>query len=97
MNSKHLATFLMGAAAGAALLKYNTMTPEEKEKVIADLKDQANKMKTEAEGVVSNLQTYWEEVSNKGMDALKNYATDAQKTASDMMNPTTNSSSNTKA
>ena len=29
VNPKHLATFLLGAAAGAAIMKYNSMTDEE--------------------------------------------------------------------
>ena len=49
VNPKHIATFLLGAAAGYALFKYNSMTDEEKEKMYADLKEKANKLKDEAE------------------------------------------------
>ena len=48
VNSKHVATFLLGAAAALAAHKYMNMTPEEKEKLSADLKDKANKIKGEA-------------------------------------------------
>jgi hypothetical protein len=48
VNSKHIATFLLGSAAGAAAVKYMSMTPEEKGKLAADLKEKANKFKAEA-------------------------------------------------
>ena len=34
VNSKHVATFLLGAAAALAAHKYMNMTPEEKEKLV---------------------------------------------------------------
>ena len=52
VNSKHIATFLLGAAAGLAAHKYMTMTDEEKEKMMADIKNKANSFKDEAEGAV---------------------------------------------
>jgi hypothetical protein len=75
---KHLATFLLGAAAGAAILKYNTMTPEEQEKLVGNIKEKANQAKTEAEGALANLETYFEELKGKGMEALKTHAGEAE-------------------
>ena len=34
VSPKHIATFLLGAAAGYALFKYNSMTDEEKERIV---------------------------------------------------------------
>ncbi len=48
VNSKHLATFLLGAAAAFGAYKYMKLTDEEKEKLAADLKEKANKLKTSA-------------------------------------------------
>ena len=39
VNSKHIATFLLGAAAALAGAKYMTMTPEEKEKFQSEWKN----------------------------------------------------------
>jgi len=72
VNAKHIATFLLGAAAGAALMKYNSMTPEEQEKLMQKLKDQANDMT---------------ELQEKGMDSLKDYMGQAEKTFNDLFNP----------
>ena len=58
VNSKHIATFLLGAAAGLAAYKYATMSEEEKEKMVADLKQKANSLKDnlgEAEDVINDL------------------------------------------
>lgn len=73
MSSKHLATFLLGAAAGIAATKYSTMTPEEKEKMIANLKEKANKIKGEAESGFEKAKEYFEELKAKGGDALKEH------------------------
>ena len=48
VNAKHLATFILGAAAGVALNKY--LQTEEGEKTLNDLKEKASNLKTEAEG-----------------------------------------------
>lgn len=50
VNSKHLATFLLGAAAAFGAYKYMNMTDEEKEKLANDIKDKANKLRKTALG-----------------------------------------------
>ena len=52
VNSKHIATFLLGAAAGYAAFKYSNMSDEEKEKLMNDIKNKAKDLKTEAEGMI---------------------------------------------
>ena len=44
VNSKHMATFLLGAAAAFGAYKYMNMSEEEKEKLAAAVKDKANKL-----------------------------------------------------
>ena len=84
VNSKHMATFLLGAAAALAASKYMTMTPEEKEKLAGDIKDKANKLKTEAEDVAAKAKDYFEELKVKGAEALKEHLSGAEKLMSDL-------------
>lgn len=71
VNSKHIATFLLGAAAGYAAFKYSSMSEEEKEKLMADLKAKAQDLKTEAEGMAEKAKEYFEELKTKGSSAMK--------------------------
>ncbi len=84
VNSKHIATFLLGAAAALAASKYMSMTPEEKEKLAGDLKDKANRFKTEAENFAEKAKDYFEELKTKGSEALKEHMGDAEKTMGDL-------------
>ncbi len=78
VNSKHIATFLLGAAAALAASKYMSMTPEEKDKLAGDIKDKANKLKTEAENFTEKAKVYFEELKTKGTEALKDHIGDAE-------------------
>lgn len=71
VNSKHMATFLLGAAAGYAAFKYSSMSEEEKEKLMADIKAKAKDFKTEAEGMADKAKDYFEELRTKGGTAMK--------------------------
>lgn len=73
VNSKHVATFLLGAAAALAAHKYMNMTPEEKEKLSADLKDKAGKLKSEAESAMEKGKEYFDELKTKGGSAMKEH------------------------
>ncbi len=84
VNNKHIATFLLGAAAGIATMKYMSMSQEEKDKLAADLKDKANKVKDEAEKVMEKAKDYFEELKTKGSEAFKEHFSDAEKTMSDL-------------
>ena len=64
--------------------KYMSMTPEEKDKLAGDLKDKANKFKTEAENFAAKAKDYFEELKTKGGEALKEHMGDAEKTMSDL-------------
>lgn len=77
LGSKHIATFLLGAAAALAAHKYMTMTPEEKEKLASDLKEKAHKFKDEAESAAGKTKDYFEELRTRGADALKEHIHDA--------------------
>ena len=84
VNSKHIATFLLGAAAALAGAKYMSMTAEEKEKLAADLKAKAHNMKDEAEVAYDKAKDYFEELKTKGADVFKEHFGDAEKTMSDL-------------
>lgn len=73
VNSKHLATFLLGAAAAFGAYKYMTMTDEEKEKLSNDLRDKANKLKNQAMDAEDKAVDYFNELKTKGSDALKEH------------------------
>ena len=79
VNSKHIATFLLGAAAAFAAHKYMSMTPEEKEKMAAKLKDKAHQFKDEAESAAEKAKDYFAELKTKGGEALKEHLADAEK------------------
>jgi hypothetical protein len=71
VGPKHIATFLLGAAAGLAAQKYMSMTDEEKEKLMADIKAKANAFKDEAEAAADKASDYFEELKTKGSAQLK--------------------------
>ena len=78
VGSKHIATFLLGAAAAFAAHKYMSMTPEEKEKLASDLKNKAHQFKDEAENAAGKAKDYFEELKTKGAEALKEHMGDAE-------------------
>lgn len=73
VNSKHMATFLLGAAAAFGAYKYLNMTEEEKQKLGEDIKDKANKLKTHALEAEDKAMEYFNELKSKGADSLKEY------------------------
>ena len=84
VSSKHIATFLLGAAAGYAAFKYSNMSEEEKEKFMADLKDKAKNLKTEAEGAADKAKDYFDELKTKGSSAFKEKFGDLDKVFDDL-------------
>jgi gas vesicle protein len=86
VNSKHIATFILGAAAGLAAAKYMSLSEEEREKLLKDLKDKANGFKDEAESVAEKAKDYFAELKTKGADALKEHMADAEKMLHDLFN-----------
>ena len=73
VNNKHLATFLLGAAAAFGAYKYMNLTDEEKEKLASNIKDKANKLKKSALDAESQATDYFNELKTKGADALKEH------------------------
>lgn len=76
INAKHLATFILGAAAGVAAHKY--LQTEEGEKLLEDLKTKASNLKAEAEGAIDKAPEYFEELKTKGAETLKGNFPDAE-------------------
>jgi uncharacterized protein YicC (UPF0701 family) len=83
VNAKHLATFIMGAAAGVALHKY--LQTEEGEKMFEDLKSKANDLKTEAEGALDKMPEYFEQLKTQGTEALNKYTPEAEKMLQELL------------
>ena len=82
INAKHLATFILGAAAGVAAHKY--LQTEEGEKLLEDLKSKASDLKSEAEQAVDKAPEYFEELKSKGSEALKSNFPEAEKFLKDL-------------
>ena len=79
VDSKHVATFLLGAAAAFAAHKYMSMTPEDKEKLSEKLKEKAQEFKSEAENAAGHAKNYFDELKIKGTDLFKEHIGDAEK------------------
>jgi membrane protein involved in colicin uptake len=73
VNNKHLATFLLGAAAAFGAYKYVNLSDEEKEKMAASLKDRANKLKDQAVAAEDKALDYFNELKTKGSDAFNEH------------------------
>ena len=73
VNNKHLATFLLGAAAAFGAYKYMKLSDEEKEQLARDIKDKANKLKDSALDAEKQALDYFTELKSKGADAMKEY------------------------
>jgi hypothetical protein len=84
VNSKHLATFILGAAAGVALHKY--FQTEEGEKVLEELKAKAGEFKAEAETAMDKAPEYFEQLKDKGTAALKERFPEAEQMLQDLIN-----------
>ena len=87
VNSKHLATFLLGAAAGAAFLKYNTMSDEEKEEMMEKFKAKAEEFKSQATDAAEKAEGYFEELQDKSMTAMKDMMDNAEEFFDSIMKP----------
>jgi hypothetical protein len=83
VNAKHLATFVLGAAAGATLYKY--LQTEEGEKMLEDLKAKATTLRDEAEGGVDKAHDYFEQLKTKGSETLKTNFPDVEQMLRDLM------------
>ncbi|ANH83144.1 hypothetical protein A8C56_21095 [Niabella ginsenosidivorans] len=92
VNNKHIATFILGALAGLAAGKYASMSDEEKEKMMSNLKEKANHLKEEATKTAGQAKDYFTELASKGTEALKEHFPEAEKWMSDLF---VNKNSNT--
>ncbi len=86
LSVKDSAIFLLGIAAGVAATKYASMSPEEKEKLMADLKLKAGNLKDEADNAAGKAREYFEEFKEKGGEALKDHFKDAQSVFNNIFN-----------
>jgi gas vesicle protein len=84
VNAKHLATFIMGAAAGVALHKY--LQTEEGEKAFNDLKAKANDLKGQAEDALEKAPEYFEKLKTEASATMKEQFPDIEKFLQDLIN-----------
>jgi len=85
ISTKNIATFLLGAAAGAAIYKYASMTDEEKEQMIQSLKSKAGKLREEAETGTEMAVDYFSELGREGVASLKEHWSDIEKYIKDLV------------
>jgi hypothetical protein len=83
VNAKHLATFILGAAAGVALNKY--AQTEDGQKLMSDLKEKGMQLKSEAEGAIDNAPEYFEKLKTQLADMLKTNFPDAEATIHEVL------------
>ncbi len=95
VNNKHIATFILGALAGLAAGKYASMSEEEKEKMMADLKEKANNLKEEAVKTAGQAKDYFSELASKGTDAIKEHFPEAEKWMNDIFGRKENTTTDT--
>lgn len=79
VNSKHIATFILGALAGLAAGKYASMSEEEKEKLMTNLKEKANGLKDDAVKAADKAKDYFTELTTKGSDTIKEHFPGSEK------------------
>lgn len=91
VTNKHLATFILGAAAGVALHKY-TKTEEGKE-LVGKIKTKGNELREDAESTISKAPEYFEALkteANGSMNGLlqkiKEKFPEAENIISDLFN-----------
>lgn len=61
-----------------------SITPGEKEKLVEDMKDKANKFKADAEGFAAMAKDYFEEFKTKAGEALKDNSSSEEKRMNDL-------------
>jgi hypothetical protein len=82
VTAKHLATFILGAAAGVALNKY--LQTEEGEAFLEDLKEKGTKFQSQAEEAIANAPDYFEKLKTEGSDLLKSRFPEAENILKDL-------------
>ena len=89
IDAKHIAPFLLGVAAGLAAHKYITMTDEEKQVMAEKLKAKAQELQTDAEQAAAKAKDYFNDLKNKGADALKEHLPQAEELLKSLFGNTT--------
>ena len=64
-KSNYIGAIILGAAAGLALLKFYSMSQEEREEFISHLKDRAHDLLDDAENTVDKVNHYFAEIDTK--------------------------------
>ena len=69
-KSNTIGAIILGAAAGVALLKFFTMTGDEKEEFLTHLKSRAHELLDDAEGTVDKVKQHFAEIDRKPEGAV---------------------------
>ncbi len=64
-KSNYIGAIILGAAAGLALLKFYSMTYEEREEFISHLKNKSHDLLDDAENTVDKVNHYFAEIDTK--------------------------------
>jgi phage-related protein len=65
-----IASIILGASIGVALVKYYSMTEEEREAFWERIKNITDELLDDAEHTVEKLEAYFDEIKSKGEDNL---------------------------
>ncbi|MFT3704760.1 MAG: YtxH domain-containing protein [Agriterribacter sp.] len=97
VSNKHIATFLLGAAAALGAYKYSKMSDEEKEKLADNIKDKFHKLKDEAESGAETAKNYFNDLKDKAGSAFKEHFPDIEKHFENFFKPGTTDDNTAKA
>lgn len=67
-KTNQIAAIILGAAAGAALIKFFSMPKEKRQEFYSHLKHQTNQLLDNAEDTVEKVEQYMDEIKAKGED-----------------------------
>lgn len=84
VTTKHLATFLLGAAAGVALHKYSKT--EEGQELVEKLKSKGEELKNEAEETINQAPEYFEMLKTQASGSLNEVLAKLKETFPDAEN-----------
>lgn len=65
-KSNYIGGLILGAAAALALYKFYSMTPEERDELIADIKEKTHDLLNNAEETVEKVEHYVAKIKEKG-------------------------------
>ncbi len=65
-KSNYIGGIILGAAAALAIYKFYSMTPEERDELISDIKEKTHELLNNAEDTVEKVEHYVAKIKEKG-------------------------------